>query len=126
MIPINQWKVLVIEDEHDSMELVQGVLSYHGIDSIGVSSAEEALEALKDIKPTLMIIDLQLPKLDGWGFLKQVRSNPALKGVACVAMTAYHSAELAEKAIIAGFDAYFSKPLDATSFVRELDGIING
>ncbi len=122
---MNKWQVLVIEDEDDSMEFVQGLLEHHGIESMGVSSGEEALEALKTIQPTLIIVDLALPGLDGWQLLQRFKANPVLRDIPRVAITAYHTAELAEQAIEAGFHAYFAKPLDATSFVRELEGIVN-
>jgi CheY-like chemotaxis protein len=122
---MNEWQVLVIEDEDDSMEFVQGLLEHHGIESVGVSTGEEALEALKTIQPTLIIVDLALPGLDGWQLLQRFKANPGLHNVPRVAITAYHTAELAEQAIEAGFHAYFAKPLDATSFVRELEGIVN-
>lgn len=118
------WKVIVIEDETDSMELVRGVLEYHGINSVGASSGEEALALLQELVPTLIIIDLALPGIDGWGLLARLKANGRLSRVPRVAITAYHTAEVANKAIEEGFDAYFAKPLDATSFVRELQGIV--
>lgn len=124
MTPINEWNVLVVEDEADSMELVQGLLNYHGIQSVGVSDGEAALQVLATTHPTLILVDLALPGLDGWGLLKRIRHGAQTAAIPCVAMTAYHSPELADKAIVAGFNAYFSKPIDATSFVRELESIV--
>lgn len=122
---LSTWNVLVVEDETDSMELVQGVLTYYGIHSVGATSGEEALQVLENMTPTLIIIDLALPGLDGWGILKRVKSNRSLSQVICIAITAFHTPELAEQAIEAGFDAYFPKPIDATSFVRELQTIVS-
>jgi CheY-like chemotaxis protein len=118
------WQALVIEDETDSMELVQGILEYHGIRSTGAPTAEEAFQVLETRTPDLFIIDLALPGMDGWGFLKQLKSDERWSRIPRVAVTAYHNPFLAEKAIEAGFHAYFAKPIDATSFVRELQGII--
>lgn len=120
---VANWNVLVVEDEADSMELVQGVLQYSGIKSVGASSGEEALQLLKQMTPTLIILDLALPGVDGWGLLNAVRSDRRLSQVPCVAITAFHTPELAEQAINAGFNAYFAKPIDSTSFVRELQSI---
>ena len=120
----NDWKVLVVEDEVDSMELVQELFHHYGINSIGASSGEEALHILETETPTLIIIDLALPGIDGWGLLGALKNKRALSNIPRVAITAYHTAEVANQAIEKGFDAYFSKPLDATSFVRELQGII--
>lgn len=122
---MNNWSVLVVEDENDSLEFVQGLLEHHGIESVGVSSGEEALETLKGMKPSLIVVDLALPGLDGWGVLEQLMASPSLRNVPRVAITAFHTAELAERAIEAGFNAYFAKPLDATSFVRELETIMS-
>jgi CheY-like chemotaxis protein len=89
-----------------------------------VPTAEEALRILEKTVPTLTIIDLALPGMDGWTMLSEIRRGGAVRDVPCVAITAHHTAEVAREAIEAGFDAYFAKPLDATSFVRELAGIV--
>ena len=124
MTASTDWIVLVVEDESDSMELVQGVLEHHGIISVAASDAEKALVMLEGMRPTLIIIDLALPGMDGWELLKNIRANERLSKVTCVAITAFHTPELAEQTIAAGFNAYFAKPFDATSFVRELEGIV--
>jgi two-component system cell cycle response regulator DivK len=121
---LSDWTVVIVEDEGDSMEFVQGLLEYHGISSIAAPTAEEALAILEKTVPTLIIIDLALPCIDGWRLLAWIRQNKALLNVPCIAITAYHTLEIARKAIEAGFDAYFAKPLDATSFVQELTGIV--
>lgn len=121
---LSDWNVVVVEDEVDSRALVQGLLDYHGIRSMAAPTAEDALVILENTVPTLIIIDLALPGMDGWSLLSMIRSDRILGNVPCVAITAYHSAEVANEAIEAGFDAYFAKPIDATSFVRELVGIV--
>jgi CheY-like chemotaxis protein len=121
---LGDWTVLVVEDEADSMVMVRELLEYHGINSVGATTAEEALHIVQQTTPTLIIIDLALPGMDGWSLLNALRQKPALMDVPCIATTAYHSAEVAFEAVEAGFDAYFAKPLDATSFVRELVGIV--
>jgi CheY-like chemotaxis protein len=108
------------------MEVVRGLLEHHGIQSVGVSNGEDALQAVKEFSPSLILVDLALPGLNGWELLKEFSKIPALRNVPSVAMTAYHTAEMAEQAIEAGFAAYFPKPLDATSFVRELEVIVDG
>ena len=123
---IKDWNVLVVEDEADSMELVCGLISHYGINCVAAMSGEEALQVLEKMVPTLIILDLALPGVDGWGVLQAVRTNKRLSQVPCVAITAFHTPELAEQAIQAGFNAYFAKPIDSTSFVRELQAIVNG
>ena len=120
----DQWRVLVIEDESDSTEVVREMFEYNGIKSWAAATAEEALRMIPEVKPNLFVVDLALPGMDGWGFLKAVRENPATAEVPAVAFTAYHSINVARQAIEAGFAAYFPKPLDTTSFVRELARIL--
>ena len=122
---VTDWQVLVIDDEEDALELIQGILEFQGIFSVGCTDAEQAIKVLEDITPTLVIVDLALPGMDGWGLLAQLRDHPKLHHVPRVAITSYHTQELANKAIEAGFDAYFPKPIDATSFVRELETIVS-
>ena len=117
-------RILVVEDDQDGQELVARLLSYHKIPFHIVFNAEDALEALTQGRYTGAIFDLSLPGMDGWSLLEMVKSNPDTYNLPCVAITAYHSAELAVKAIEAGFAAYFSKPLESTSFVRELQRVL--
>lgn len=123
---INDWQVLVVEDEGDSMEFVQRVLEYHGIRSTAARSAEEAVRLLDRVRPTLIVVDLALPGMDGWGLLRYLQEHNGLDTIPRVAMTAYHSLELAHKAVEAGFDAYFAKPLDAASLVHDLQQVVGG
>ncbi|NDJ76796.1 MAG: response regulator [Chloroflexi bacterium] len=124
MMRLNQWQVLVVEDEADSMEVVQGILEHAGINCIPAMTAEDALHILQNTVPTLIIVDLALPGMDGWGLLNELQADHRLVAVPRVAITAYHTLELADKALQAGFDAYFPKPIEATSFVSDLQGIV--
>jgi CheY-like chemotaxis protein len=76
-----QWNALVVEDEIDSMELVCEVLEYHGIRSLAAYDANQALEILKDTIPTVIIIDLQLPGMDGWSLLREIQQDAHLNHV---------------------------------------------
>lgn len=118
------WKALIIEDEADSAEVVSRILRYHQIDNVVTHSAEEALRIIDEVQPTLLIVDLGLPGMDGWEFLRTIRNTPRLRNIPAVAVTAFHSVSVADEAIRAGFKAYFSKPIETTSFVRELERII--
>jgi CheY-like chemotaxis protein len=125
-LPMKMWRVLIVEDEADSAEVIARILAYHEIQYVIASTAEEAVLLLeKDKNPTLMIIDLALPGMDGWALLNVVRSDPETARVPAVAVTAYHSPAMAQKALSAGFNAYFPKPLDPTSFVQELERVVS-
>jgi CheY-like chemotaxis protein len=121
----DQWRILVVEDESDSTEVVREMFDYHGIQSWSAATAEDALKMIPQVKPNLFVVDLALPGMDGWSFLKKLREDPATVDVPAVAVTAYHSIDVARRAIQAGFTAYFPKPIDTTSFVRNLAGILS-
>lgn len=123
MYDFHSWRILTIEDDPDGQEVVGVILRYHNITTDIVSSGEEALSVLNNGGYTGVIIDLHLPGIDGWSLLSAIRQRPATANLPCVAITAYHTDDLALKAIEAGFQAYFPKPLEATSFVRELERI---
>lgn len=119
-------KVLLVEDNLDSQEVVSRILKYLRVDTHIVASSEDAIDALGQHTFDLAVVDLALPQMDGWGLLNFVRNNPEMNHLPIVAITAYHSPEVAVKALEAGFNAYFPKPLDTTHFTRQLENIIKG
>jgi two-component system CheB/CheR fusion protein len=117
--------LLLVEDDTDGQEVVNRILRHHHISHTACGSAEEALQLIESGNIfTGAIVDLALPGMDGWTLLRTLRGNPSTAQLPCVAITAFHSPEVAIKAIEAGFAAYFPKPLEATSFVRELERVI--
>lgn len=123
MNPFTDWHLLIVEDDPDGQEVLAYIMGYHEIRYKMVSTAEEALELVKDTVYTAAIIDLQLPGMDGWRLMRAIR---AVAGgvLPCFAVTAHHSASLAVKAIEDGFVGYIPKPLEPTMFVRELTRVI--
>lgn len=120
----SQWKILVAEDEFDSIKMVSKILTHHDIQVQIVHNGKECLKALEESCPTLIILDLAMPEMDGWETLVALRSNPETAHIPVVAITAYHSADVAEDAQQAGFDAYFSKPIDPRLFVKQLSEVV--
>ena len=116
----SDWSVLVVEDEEDSVYLVAEMLRHHGAAVHLAGDGEEALNTLADLRPQVIIMDLALPRMDGWQALEAIRQNPDIADVPVVAITAYHSSNLAHDAEAAGFDAYFAKPVDVDAFILTL------
>ncbi len=122
---MNDWHMLIVEDDPDGQEVVSRILRHQSISHDVAATGEEALELVQRTPYTLVIVDLALPGLDGWGLLSSMQASEELAHIPCVAVTAFHAPEVAVKAIDAGFKAYFPKPIEATSFVRELERIIS-
>jgi CheY-like chemotaxis protein len=123
-MPVSDWRVLVVEDEADSSEVILELFQHYGVSAWAAPTAEAALTMINDVQPNLFVVDLALPGIDGWGFLQAVRRDPATHEIPVVAVTAFHSPNVARQAIEAGFQAYFPKPIDTTSFIRELTRIL--
>ncbi|RMG79518.1 MAG: response regulator [Chloroflexi bacterium] len=124
MSAINQWHILVVEDEPDGREVIAAILGYYNVTVDVASHAEEALKLLAENQYTAAVIDLALPGMDGIRLINEIRNNPTTAHLPCVAITAFHSSQVRREALQAGFDGYFPKPLDDTSFVRGLDSVI--
>jgi CheY-like chemotaxis protein len=122
-VDTSTWRVLVVEDQEDSVQVVSQILEYHGIEVHVARDGQECVEMLNEVEPTLVITDLAMPKMDGWETLAAIRRRPTY--IPVVAVTAYHSVNVAQDALRAGFDAYFPKPIEAASFVRELERIVS-
>src|SRR5262245_35619267 len=122
----NKWHVLVVEDDADGQEVVATLLRHLNISLDIASDASEAERFLfqSDRTYSAAIIDLALPDKDGWEILSEVLADPRTANVPCIAVTAYHTSKLREDAIIAGFKAYFPKPIDGTGFMRQLESIL--
>ena len=122
----NNWRILVVEDDPDGQVVVATLLERLNIPIDVANNAAEA-EALlfgSEQGYSAIILDLALPDKDGWDILTQIQDNPKTADIPCVAVTAFHTSKLREEALTAGFTAYFPKPIDGTSFARELENIL--
>jgi len=108
-------KILVAEDNPASSELIREVLSGRGYEIIEACDGRQALEKIEETEPDLVLLDIQLPILDGFAVLSQLRQNPRFANLRVVAVTANVMKEDREKGLRAGFDAYISKPIDAAA-----------
>ncbi|HLY28143.1 MAG TPA: response regulator [Aggregatilineales bacterium] len=122
---LSDLRVLVVEDESDSALVISSALQYGGVRTWSAASAEEGLLLLDSVQPNLLLVDLALPGMDGWEFLKQIQANPATENIPAVVVSAYLTPTVAKKAIEAGFRACFPKPIDTTLLVRQLIDVVN-
>lgn len=120
----HEWRVLVVEDEFDSIQMMSKILRHHGIEVLIARTGFECLAVLERIEPTLVIMDLALPEMDGWETLEKIRANEKLKHLPVAAITAYHSVNVAEDAVKAGFNAYFPKPVDTAKIIQQLASLL--
>jgi DNA-binding response OmpR family regulator len=120
------YPILVVEDEPDGQELVARMLSQVNIQVDVVGDAEAAWKRLSEQVYSAAVLDLALPGRDGFELLREIRSTSSLAALPCIAITAFHTPELKQRAMHDGFDAYFAKPLERTRFLGEIDRIVAG
>ena len=120
----DNWHILVVEDDPDGQELVVSLLRHNNIPADGVFTAEEALPMLDKNSYSSVLIDLALPGMDGWNLLTHIRNNPETASIPCIAMTAFHTSVVRQRAIEYGFDGYLVKPLDDQTFIEDVRHVI--
>jgi CheY-like chemotaxis protein len=104
--------ILIVDDQPANLKLARVVLTSVGYDVRTVTDAEEALDLLESFHPRLILMDLQLPGMDGFALTRRLKADPVRSGIVIVALTAYAMKGDAEKALEAGCDGYLAKPFD--------------
>lgn len=107
------YRILVVEDNELNLKLVRDVLTYAGYDVVEARTGEQGVALAIESLPDLVLMDLQLPGIDGAEALRQIRSSPSTQTVPVVAVTAYAMREDRERAMSCGFDGYVEKPISA-------------
>jgi two-component system, cell cycle response regulator DivK len=104
--------ILIVDDNPQNLKLTKLVLIQHGYRVETATDAEGALERLKTFSPRAILMDLQLPGMDGFELTRRLKSDPATRDIVIIALTAYAMKGDEERARAAGCDAYISKPID--------------
>ena len=110
-------KVLVVDDEPDARDLISVILGEQGAECTVVSSAGEALEALRRGRPDVIVSDIGMPEQDGYALIKKVRASKDFGRIPAVALTAYARADDARKAFLAGFQMHVAKPVEPATLI---------
>jgi len=108
--------ILIVEDNPLNRKLVETVLKPHGYRLLVSVDGEEAIKVATHEGPDLVLMDMQLPKIDGYKATQILKSQPRTAHIPIVAMTAYAMAEEREKAQAAGCDGYITKPINTRAF----------
>lgn len=109
-------KILLVEDNEVNMRLVKLTLKNQEYDFIEATNGEDAIDLAEVHKPDLIILDIQLPKMDGYEVARTLKNSESLKHIPIIGLTAHAMKGDEERVLGAGCDAYVSKPLDTTQF----------
>ncbi len=116
--------VLIVDDNAANLKLAKVVLAKEGYEIRTAGDAEEALKVLQEFKPRLILMDLQLPGMDGLTLTRQLKAEPGTRDILIVALTAYAMKGDDEKAQAAGCDGYITKPIDTQAFPAQIAGYL--
>jgi two-component system cell cycle response regulator DivK len=119
-------RILVVEDNPLNLKLVREVLTFAGYEVIGAQSGEDGLRAAQETPPDLVLMDLQLPGIDGTETLYRLRESTLGPDVPVIAVTALAMAEDKEQAARAGFDGYVEKPISVRALPGQIESFLKG
>jgi CheY-like chemotaxis protein len=113
--------ILLIEDNEQNLYLTTFLLEQNGFKVVPARSGPEGIELAGRIQPALIILDIQLPQMDGYAVARDLRQNPALKDVPIVAVTSYVMVGDRERALEAGCNGYIEKPINPDTFISQIE-----
>jgi two-component system, cell cycle response regulator DivK len=119
-------QVLVVDDNPINLELASLVLQGAGMQVTTADGAEAALQVLAQARPDVVLLDIQMPRVDGLALLRQLRADPATAGLVVVAFTAYAMKGDRERLLAAGCDGYIGKPIEVATFAQQVRSFLKG
>ncbi len=114
-------RVLVIEDNEQNLYLVTFILEKSGYEVVPAKNGREGIELAGKVNPTLILLDIQLPSMDGYAVAEKLMSNPALAEIPIVAVTSYAMAGDRERILAAGCRGYIEKPINPDTFMHDVE-----
>ena len=125
---LNGAQVLVVDDDQDSRNLVVFVLQQAGAIVTAAASGREALDAVTQSRPDIVVSDIEMPEMDGYQLVDKIRQLTSLQGkdIPVIALTAHAGEFNQQQALKAGFQQHFSKPADSEKFIRAVANLIRG
>lgn len=119
-------KILVVEDNAVNLELFMDLIRMGGHECIHTSKGEDVLDIVKAEKPDLLLLDIQLPGIDGLTVGKIIKSNEETKDLKIIALTAYAMKGDKEMFLEKGFDGYIPKPVKMKEFLQTIESYLEG
>ncbi len=116
--------ILIVDDNQSNLRLMEAVLDAEGYPVKSAMDAQEALALLEHWKPDLILMDIQMPGIDGLELTGRLKRDPRFKQIVVVALTAYAMKGDEQKALAAGCDGYLSKPIDTRTLPAAIEGYL--
>jgi len=118
--------ILIVEDNEKNRKLVRDVLQHRGYRTLDAETGEDGVRLAREHRPQLILMDIQLPGIDGIAALGQLRGDPVTRGIPVIAVTASAMTHDRQKIMAAGFDGYQTKPLNLREFLAAVESALGG
>lgn len=118
------WNIIIVDDELDNLGVIELVLSFHKANTRTAVSGQECLKLLEDETANLLLIDIQMPEMDGFELLRRIRNNDQWQKIPAIAVTARVMPNDKQQILQSGFNGYIAKPINAMSFADEIKTIL--
>ncbi len=115
---------LIIEDNDDNLVLISYLLQREGYELLAARTGEAGVEMALKHKPDLVILDIQLPGIDGYEVLKRIRASEDIGSTTVIAMTSFAMSGDRERLLSAGCDGYIEKPIDPTAVIKQIKTVL--
>jgi two-component system cell cycle response regulator DivK len=113
-------RILVVEDQEDNRQILRDLLTKNGFEIVEAENGEQALLAVAKQRPDLILMDIQLPLLDGYEATRRIKANPELRSIPIIVVTSYALSGDEAKAREAGCDAYVTKPYSPRQLLAKI------
>jgi len=120
---MSKGRILIVEDNMDNYELVRFILERSGYDVFLAVNGRDGVDAARLQKPDLILMDLGMPEMDGWVATRKLKSDAVTKSIPLYALTAHTLPTERKRAMLAGCDGYFSKPIHMKGFIEIIDDV---
>jgi CheY-like chemotaxis protein len=122
---MSKWRILLVEDNDLNRDMLSRRLERRGYEVILAVDGQDGLKKAAEMLPNLILLDLSLPEMDGWEVLQRLKSDPGLKHIPVVALTAHALVTDRNRALEAGFDDYDIKPIELPRLLAKMETLLN-
>ena len=117
-------RILVVEDQEDNRQILRDLLGSTGYEMVEAENGEEALTEVAKQRPDLILMDIQLPVMDGYEATRRIKADPALRSIPIIAITSYALGEDEKRARAAGCDDFVAKPYSPRDLLAKIRGYL--
>lgn len=118
-------RILIVEDNDLNLKLFRDLLNANGYDTIETKEGREAISLTRNLRPDLILMDIQLPEISGLEVTERIKADAEISSIPIIAVTAFAMKDDEEKILRAGCEAYISKPISISDFLKAVKKFLN-